>query len=74
MEESVTRMVESLEVVTKRVPSGLKDAELTWPVWPRTTDAALEEAASQIREVASDEAVRMREPSGLKANEPRNPS
>jgi hypothetical protein len=63
------RAVLSRAVVTTRIPSGLKAAEVTSLSWPRRTAISLAVAASQIRAVLSYDAVTMRFPSGLKAAE-----
>jgi len=57
----------STEAVTMRVPSGLKAAEWTTPMWPSNTARLWPEAESQSRAVLSREAVTMRVPSGLNA-------
>jgi hypothetical protein len=59
----------SSEAVATRVPSGLKAAALTGPLWPARTASGLPLAASHSRAVLSSEAVTMRVPSGLKAAE-----
>src|SRR5262249_45614678 len=54
-----------------RVPSGLKAAEYTNVLWPRRTAISLAVAASQMRAVASRDAVTMRFPLGLKVEDQR---
>ena len=64
------RTVLSHDAETMRLPSGLKEAELTAPVCPSNgSPIAFPVCASQIRMVLSHDAETMRLPSGLKEAE-----
>ena len=55
---SHSRAVRSAQVVTMRLPSGLKAAEVTLSVWPASVPIALPDDASHKRAVRSAEVVR----------------
>jgi hypothetical protein len=63
---SQMRAVPSSDAVTTRLPSGLKPALCTVPVWPLSRARSLPLSASQMRAVRSEDAVTTRLPSGLK--------